>query len=92
MRGFHRFILRSFFIIAGKLNLEINNYDVLFAIQNNSRLHVFCEINALNKFAKFTGKHLRRGLFLIKLLTCVLQFYLERDSDLDVFQRIFQKF
>ena len=33
----------------------------------SSRPEVFCKIRVLRNFAKFTGKHLRQSLFLIKL-------------------------
>ena len=37
------------------------------AIPKSSRPKVFCKMNVLKNFAKFTGKHLRQGLFFNKV-------------------------
>ena len=52
-----------------------------------------CSIKKLFKnFPKFTGKHLCRSLFLIKLQGSGHQLYLKRDSDTDVFPVNFTRF
>ena len=39
----------------------------MLTTSGRSRSEVFCKKGFLKDFAKFTGKHLRQGLFLIKL-------------------------
>ena len=52
-----------------------------------------CSIKKLFKnFPKFTGKHICRSLFLIKLQGSGQQLYLKRDSDTDVFPVNFTRF
>ena len=41
----------------------------------SSRPEVLCEKGVLRNFTKFTGKHLRQSLFLIKLQALGLQLY-----------------
>ena len=39
----------------------------MLTTSGRSRSEVFCKKGFLKDFAKFTGKHLRQGLFLIKV-------------------------
>ena len=67
-------------------------FGILIAKFRSSRPDVFCEKSVLRNFAKFTGKHLCQGLFLIKLQTWGLQLYLIRDSGTGVFLWILRNF
>ena len=62
------------------------------AFSRSRRLEVFCEKGVLKSFAKFTGKHLRQSLFLIKLQTLGLQIYEKRVSGTGVFLWILRNF
>ena len=44
-----------------------------------------CKVDVLKDVAKFTGKHLYRGLYLMKLQASILELHCKRDSDKDVF-------
>ena len=53
------------------------NYFVKFCFKDlnrSSRQEVFCKKGVLVNFTKFSGKHLRQSLFLIKLQTSGLKF------------------
>ena len=43
------------------------HFEIFVQKIRSSRQEVFCKKSVLGNFAKFTGKHLRQGLFLIKL-------------------------
>ena len=51
----------------------------------SSHPEMICEKDVLKYFAKFTGKHLRWSLFLIKLQTLVLATLNKKDSNTGVF-------
>ena len=43
------------------------HFEIFVQKIRSSRQEVFCKKSVLGNFTKFTGKHLRQGLFLIKL-------------------------
>ena len=55
-----------------------------FTLNRSSHPEVFCKNGVLKNFAKFTGKHLCQGLFLIKLQAL--------DPDISVFLSILRNF
>ena len=60
-------------------------------LHRSSRSQMFHKIVILRNFGKFTGKHLCRSLFLIKLQRGCLQFFIKKwDSDAGVIQWILQ--
>ena len=50
-------------------------YQKSWGMVKSNRPEVFCEKGVSKNFAKFTGKHLRQSLFLIKLQAWGLQLY-----------------
>ena len=53
---------------------------------------MFCKKDVLKNFAIFTGKHLCKFLFLIKLQASLPATLLTRDSNTGVFLRILRNF
>ena len=65
---------------------KVPTRDSTFAkLQKNSCPKAFCEKPFLKIFAKTTGKHLCRSLFLMNLWAYNLQLYQKRDSITGVF-------
>ena len=64
----------------GKLQQQI-----LHGISRSSLPDVFCKKAPLKTYSKFTGKHLRWSLFLIKLQAFRLATLLKKDSNTGVF-------
>ena len=55
------------------------------SLYRSSRLQMFFETDVLKNFSIFTGKHLCRGFFLIKLQAFMRETLLKRDSNTGVF-------
>ena len=49
--------------------------------KSEADVHVFYKKVIMNYFTKFTGKHLGRSLFLIKMQISVCNFIIKRDND-----------
>ena len=76
------FHLLSFFIPVGAGGFTLKQIIVLFWVIIYSYLRKVFKIGVLKNLLQFTGKHLRQSFLLIT------QYFLIRDTDIDVFLRI----